>query len=485
MIRKFMCFALCSLAVLAMACSDNDEPITLSVDMGTVNFTAVAGSQTVVITTNTTWTITKESAATWVTVSPTSGSTTRNITITVESNETSPSARSTTLTITPQGASDETIVIAQAASTVSPPPVGGTISGDATNTCPALVVELTTTPLINVDSYVWYKDGTAISGATTTAYTASESGVYTVAGTNIVGTGDQGPGFPVTISACPPPDAAGAISGEDANDCPTTTTVELSIAAVNNAVSYQWYKDGAVISGATTTVYTVTASGTYTVAGVNTSGTGTASAPKVVTITPCGGDGSSIVGTWSAWTWDFFSEDPWEWDETIEAVDATTYKFTNFGDSYFGVLQYYIYEDAEGYYVPNLTASAGVLTTGGATYTAYQQVGAYESRSATGVYMLNGDMPLELSADGNTLKLPDNITVNVGGVPTSMIPAIGTKVIIDGTNYWFDCFGEVVYTRTGSKIGSPTPNNVVKKTLSRTPLGLEAKEAVQTLKLKK
>lgn len=90
------------------------------------------------------------------------------------------------------------------------------------------------------------------------------------------------------------PGAPGAIQGANANVCPDEI-VELTISVINEATSYQWYKNGAQIVGATTTTYTVTESGTYTVAGVNSAGTGTPSSSHVVTINQCD---DLLLGTW-------------------------------------------------------------------------------------------------------------------------------------------------------------------------------------------
>ena len=94
----------------------------------------------------------------------------------------------------------------------------------------------------------------------------------------------------VTITVCDPlPDPAGTISGANANVCPGKT-VQLTIGTITGATAYEWRKNGAAISGATTDSYEVTAPGTYTVAGVNAAGTGTPSPGHAVTILYCSGE---------------------------------------------------------------------------------------------------------------------------------------------------------------------------------------------------
>jgi hypothetical protein len=84
----------------------------------------------------------------------------------------------------------------------------------------------------------------------------------------------------------PVPAAAGKITGDAANVCPSKT-VELSIGAIENATSYQWYSGASKITGATAKSHTVTATGSYAVAGVNENGEGTKSAAFTVTISAC------------------------------------------------------------------------------------------------------------------------------------------------------------------------------------------------------
>ena len=117
------------------------------------------------------------------------------------------------------------------------------------------------------------------------------------------------------------------ITGDNANVCPAET-VALSITATANAVSYQWYQDGVAISGATTTVYEVTTSGTYNVAGVNQFGEGARSADKVVEITECPFI-YKLLGEWTVNEYIFTSG----WDKfshkfEISFVDATTVEIT-------------------------------------------------------------------------------------------------------------------------------------------------------------
>ena len=120
-------------------------------------------------------------------------------------------------------------------------------------------------------------------------YTVTATGTYAVAGVNAEGEGPKSANHVVTITPCetPPPGTPHAITGANANVCPSET-VNLSIGTIEHATSYQWYKDGTAIANATANNYTVTVTGTYAVAGVNAVSEGPKSGNHVVTITaPC------------------------------------------------------------------------------------------------------------------------------------------------------------------------------------------------------
>lgn len=120
------------------------------------------------------------------------------------------------------------------------------------------------------------------------------------------------------------PAAAGAITGATANVCPAHD-VSLSVGEVKNAESYQWYKDGAKITGATVTTYTATASGEYAVAGVNSVGEGTKSAAHAVTISPCAGeDGGVPVAAGTITGPELYNCSPEETVLTVEPVQGAT-----------------------------------------------------------------------------------------------------------------------------------------------------------------
>ncbi|GHT72499.1 hypothetical protein FACS189456_1160 [Bacteroidia bacterium] len=163
------------------------------------------------------------------------------------------------------------------------PPAQATVIGNANNTCPADTVILTASAT-GATTYKWYNGTTPIDGETASTYVVTACGTYSAAGVNDDGEGTKSIGKPVTIALCPP--AQAIVIGDAANACPTAT-VTLT-ASADGATSYKWYNGTSPINGETASTYVVTATGTYSAAGVNADGEGTKSEGIEVTITACG-----------------------------------------------------------------------------------------------------------------------------------------------------------------------------------------------------
>ena len=133
-------------------------------------------------------------------------------------------------------------------------------------------------------SYQWYLNGTSVSGATTQTYTATAAGNYAVTSTNANGCSSAA-SAPTSVTPLPAPAAPTVSVSGPTTFCSGGSVILAASAAGAN--SFQWFLNGASISGASANTYTTSASGNYTVVVTNTNGcTSAASAPTTVTVNP-------------------------------------------------------------------------------------------------------------------------------------------------------------------------------------------------------
>jgi uncharacterized delta-60 repeat protein/gliding motility-associated-like protein len=124
-------------------------------------------------------------------------------------------------------------------------------------------------------SYQWYKDGTMITGETAATYQATQAGTYTVIITNGSCSGPASNSATVTLNAAP----VGSVTPASVTICPGGSATLTA----TGGTSYQWYKDGAAITGAASATYQATAAGTYSVTIIKGNCSGPASNTATVT----------------------------------------------------------------------------------------------------------------------------------------------------------------------------------------------------------
>jgi gliding motility-associated-like protein len=108
-------------------------------------------------------------------------------------------------------------------------------------------------------TYQWYKDGNIISGETKATYLVTQAGKYKVTITSINGCLS---GFSNEIEIKEVTAATPTIKAADTTTFCIGSSVVLTSTA---AASYQWYKDGVLISGAASQSYTANQTGSYSV----------------------------------------------------------------------------------------------------------------------------------------------------------------------------------------------------------------------------
>ena len=131
-------------------------------------------------------------------------------------------------------------------------------------------------------SYQWYVNGNVIGGATSATYTinttsAFDAGSYTVTVTNQVGSISSATAQ-LTFNGLAPKLSIVATSNLNVNVGQTATF--SAVATGTGTLNYQWYLNGQIISGATSSTYTIPAvalsdSGNYTVSVTNNYGSAT------------------------------------------------------------------------------------------------------------------------------------------------------------------------------------------------------------------
>jgi hypothetical protein len=143
-----------------------------------------------------------------------------------------------------------------------------------TSICTGGSVSLST-PAASGNTYAWKRNGTTISGVSTNSYSANQTGSYTVT-VSSTGCTANSTALSVTVSAPP----AASISAGGATSFCSGGSVVLN-ANTGTGFSYAWRLNGTAISGATSSSYTATNAGSYTVVVSNGGCTATSSAISV------------------------------------------------------------------------------------------------------------------------------------------------------------------------------------------------------------
>ena len=172
------------------------------------------------------------------------------------------------------------------------PPVinGGTVTGGPYNFVVGAVAQFTVTIAAGTNvSYQWYKNGTPIGGATGTSYTIGSCAVSDTAayGVQIVNSaGNATTGTYLTVRDIAPSITGGTVTGGPYT-LNTGNVAAFTVSATGTNLTYQWYKDGSPIGGATGSGYTIGScqpsdSGSYLVSVSNSAGNAQASASLTV-----------------------------------------------------------------------------------------------------------------------------------------------------------------------------------------------------------
>lgn len=215
---------------------------------------------------------------------------------------------------------------------IDPKPFIATISpSDSVTICPGKSVVLKTN---EEGFYQWKKDGTAISDATSSSYTAATDGGYTVTITNSDGrTATSLPSF-ITVNHV----LSDVVASGPTTLCTGSHVVLNCSEETGN--TYQWKKDSAAITGATTSSYTASAEGKYTVEVTRSGCTATSAATSVIVNDPFASISTSepltfMLGSSVTLHAKTGVDYMYQWKKnnvTITGANSSTYKATTVGD---------------------------------------------------------------------------------------------------------------------------------------------------------
>jgi len=184
------------------------------------------------------------------------------------------STGATTQSITVTGAGNYSVRVisasctsASTAVTVNPIPTAPTVT--PTNPAATCGTAVTLTASASEgNTYQWKQNGTNISGATSSAFSAEASGNYTVVAVTPQGcTSAVSNSISVTVN--PIPTAHTVTPTNPAATCGTAVNLAASASEGN---TYQWKQNGTNISGATSSTFSAEASGNYAVVAVTPQG---------------------------------------------------------------------------------------------------------------------------------------------------------------------------------------------------------------------
>ena len=290
-------------------------------------------------------------------------------------------------------------------------------SGSIITGAPA-IISTPESQIVNVDSsvtfsvwatgaaplgYQWYKDGVAIEGATESSYiisTAQESdtGKYIVRITNDVGSVDSTEAS-LAVYAMPEITVNGI---ESVTYARIEDNLTFSVSATGTApLSYQWYKDGEAIAGATGTSYTINSvksddAGSYSVTVTNVAGSASAEVTVLKVYEPVLQSDDYIIAV--------DSDGDSDSSNVSRAIDGNTsdsYSYYNKGKENSG----FIVVPSRGSTIVNGFRVWG--STGSSCPTSYKIYGANEAVKSQN----NSDGETEewtLIAEGNELNIPSS-----------------------------------------------------------------------------
>lgn len=362
--------------------------------------------------------------------------------------------------------------------TVTPLPTATVTAAGATTFCSGGSVVLNANTGTGL-TYVWSRNGTAITGATTSSYTASIAGSYTV---TVTSNNCSATSTAVTVTVLAVPTATATAQG------PTTFCQGDSVRLVANlgvGLTYVWKRNGVAIAGATNFSYRALLAGTYTV-DVSNGGCSTTSNGIVITVNPlpnitvtaagptgfCAGGSVTLIAspaTGLTYTWkDNGTPIPGATTSTYTASQTGTYTVTvsngTCSNTSTGV-------NVTAFPIPSATITPLTATTicandtavlqapGGFGYTYQWYLNGNAIPGANGqTYVTNtaGNYTVKVTTPtGCTATSTTAVTINVFVSPNTTVSHSGPLAICDGSSVMLSVTTGTGYTYQWYRNGSP------------------------------
>ena len=281
----------------AYGCENNSDPFVIKTVSSSPSVSTICQGNNALLTANTTglsgsltyqWQ-TRAAGGTWTNITSTNASTIDAGV--VYSNYTSP-----TLNLSAAPAAENNneyqVVVANSCGTVTsttavlnPTVATPTLTGANVQVCSGTPVTLTASSSTASPNYQWYLGGAAIGGATSASYNPTASGTYSVIANATGYCSSATASGTVTIN---PPPTVTIAQGAVLTISSSGGSIQLTATAVPTGnYSYTWYNNGVEVSGQTSNIFNVSATGSYTVKATNTATNCSAtSAATIVSILP-------------------------------------------------------------------------------------------------------------------------------------------------------------------------------------------------------
>jgi hypothetical protein len=365
----------------------------------------------------------------------------------------------------------------------SSPPVATITPGGPTTVCAGGSVMLNASTGSGY-SYVWKRNGTTISGATSNSYAAAQSGSYTVVVTRS--------GCAVTSSATSVTVSTTAVTATISAGGTTTFCTGGSVLLTSSTgagYSYAWKRNGTAISGGTSSTYSASLAGSYTVtitsggcSATSSTTTVTVNAPPTATVTAAGSTsicaGGNVVlnantGTGHSYLWKRNGT-------TISGATASSYTATQAGSHTVTVTKSGCSTTSSGVNVSVVSGSVtATLTAGGATtfctggsvllsantgsglsYT-WKRSGTTISGATSSTYAATQSGSYTVTViSGSCSATSTGVNVTVKALPTATLAAAGPTSICSGATVALNAATGSGYTyvwkRSGSTISGAT-----------------------------